>query len=165
MTYRAHFRFDWLGGAPTWAAALLAGLLAGGCHDFEAATPQGFVELEDQEAYDYRATTADGVVIGVRALDHQPKGELAFWTSAIERQLREQSGYALLETRDVKTAQGLAGKQLRFGHDEGQRPHLYYVTLFVTEKKIYLIEAGGAKELVEKRADELAWAVQNFKKR
>ncbi len=144
------------------AAALAAALLSSACSTFQAATPPGFVELEESAPYDYRATTADGVVLAVRSIEHEPKGELGFWVTAVERQVREQKGYALLETRDVKNAQGLAGKQLRFGHDEGKQPHLYYVTLFVTDARLYLLEAGGKKELMTRRTDQLDWAVQHF---
>lgn len=146
------------------SALLLAGLPLFGCgHHFEAVTPQGFVELEDQEAYDYRATTADGLVIAVREIEHDPKGEMAFWTRAIENRMRQRGAYALLGAKDVKTASGLDGKQLRFGHDESGKPHLYYVTVFLTEDYIFLLEAGGTKELMEKQSAELDAAVAGFR--
>ncbi len=135
---------------------------SGGCRSFEAVTPAGFVELEEDDRYDYRATTADGVVVAVRALKHEPKGELSFWVAAIEKELREDNGYALLETRDVTTNQGMSGKQLRFGHDEGKTPHLYFVTLFVTDSKLYLLEAGGKKELMEQQAVRIDTAIAGF---
>lgn len=145
-------------------ALSLAALPLFGCgHNFEATTPPGFVELEDQEAYDYRATTADGLVIAVREIEHEPKGEVAFWVRAVENRMRQRGGYALLGTRDVKTQSGLDGKQLRFGHDESGKPHLYYVTIFVTPDQIFLLEAGGTKELMEKGAPELDQAVQGFR--
>jgi hypothetical protein len=138
--------------------------LAAACGpSFKAATPPGFVELEDQHAYDYRATTADGLVISVREIDHEPKGEMDFWRRAIENHMRQRGGYALLGSRDVKNADGLDGKQLRFGHDEQSAPHLYYVTIFVTDKKILLLEAGGTKALMEQHAEQLDWAIKNFR--
>jgi hypothetical protein len=142
---------------------LCALALAGCGHAFEAATPPGFVELEDQEAYDYRATTADGLVIAVREIKHEPRGQMDFWTRAIENRMRQRGGYALLGTRDVKTKAGVDGKQLRFGHDESGTPHLYYVTLFLTDKHIFLLEAGGTKEQMDKHASEIDYAVVNFK--
>jgi hypothetical protein len=143
---------------------LLAALPLVGCgHHFEATTPQGFVELEDQEAYDYRATTADGLVIAVREVKHEPKGEMAFWARAIENRMRQRGGYALLGSRDVKTKAGLAGKQLRFGHDESGKPHLYYVTLFLTDDYLFLLEAGGSKEQMEKNAAEIDLAIDGFR--
>jgi hypothetical protein len=144
-------------------ASALALLLAGCGHNFEAATPPGFVELEHQQNYDYRATTADGLVIAVRELDNDPKGAMDFWTRAIENSLRQRGGYALLGTHDVKTKSGLDGKQMRFGHDENGTPHLYYVTVFLTDKRIFVMEAGGTKEQVEKHDAELGYAIDNFR--
>jgi hypothetical protein len=148
------------------ACALALALASTACgRSFEAKTPSGYVELEDQDdaGYDYRAVSADGVVVSVRAIDHEPKGELPFWTRVVENHLRQRGGYALLEQRAVKTAGGLAGTQLRFGHDEGSKPHLYYVTVFVTKDHIYVLEAGGTKELMTKNAAELERAVSGFR--
>jgi hypothetical protein len=142
--------------------ALTAVLLAACSHDFTAATPRGFVELDDQDHYDYRATSADGLVIGVRELDNEPKGELGFWSRAVENQLRRRGAYALLETRDVKSKDGVAGKQFRFGHDEGKTPHLYYLSLFVTPKRIQILEIGGTKELMTANRAAADFAVENF---
>ncbi|HMR75800.1 MAG TPA: serine/threonine protein kinase [Polyangiaceae bacterium] len=144
-------------------AAVLAWAAIGCGPSFEASTPQGFVELEDQEHFDYRATTADGLVIAVRELEHEPKGAPDFWIRAIENQMRQRGGYAMLGSHDVSTKTGLKGKQLRFGHDEGETPYLYVLTLFVTDDQLYLMEFGGTKELVERHKDQLEWAVQNFR--
>lgn len=144
----------------------LATLAAACGPSFQAATPPGFVELDQDEgdpSYDYRSTTADGLVLAVRELEHEPKGELSFWVRAIENEMRNRGGYALLESKGVQTTQGLSGQQLRFGHDEGNEPHLYYVTVFVTEKYIYLLEAGGKKKLVEAHAQQIDAAVQGFR--
>jgi len=147
---------------PAWVVASLL-LLVGCGHTFEAATPPGFVELDEADSvYAYRAMTADGLVIAVREIEHEPKGELAFWVRAIENRLRQRGGYALLETRSVNCRSGQTGKQLRFGHDEGSRPHLYTVSVFVTDDTIYVIEAGGTKKLMEKHTDQVDWSVKNF---
>jgi len=132
---------------------------------FQTTTPPGFVELDrddDDPAYDYRATTADGLVLAVREIDHEPKGELSFWVRAIENEMRNRGGYALLESKGVQTSQGLNGQQLRFGHDEGSEPHLYYLTVFVTDEHIYLLEAGGTKKLVEAHQAQIDTAVRTF---
>jgi hypothetical protein len=137
--------------------------LSGACASFRATTPGGFVELPDQEpSFDYRATTHDGVVLAVRALDNEPRGDESFWSQAIELRLRQQGGYALLESRPVTCASGLAGRQLRFGHDEGTRPHLYYLTLFVTKRRIFLVEAGGAKDPFQREAAKIDAFVTSF---
>jgi hypothetical protein len=146
--------------------AALALLAAAGCETFRAQTPAGFVALEDpKRRYDYRATTHDGVVLGVRAMANEPRGDEGFWAQAVTERLRQQGGYALLETRPVKTDSGLTGRQLRFGHDQGARPHLYQVTLFVTRKRIYLLEAGGARPLMEREAARVDGFVTHFEPR
>ena len=144
----------------------LALALAGCGRPFVPATPPSFVELNEQRpAYDYRATTADGVVLGTRALDNDPKGTLGFWSEAVERRLRSMGGYALLEKRAVTCLGGLAGTQLRFGHDEGATPHVYVVSIFVAEHHIFLLEAGGTKEQMERYAEAVDWSVRNFRPR
>jgi hypothetical protein len=144
--------------ALTCAAALL------GCgRPFVPATPPGFVDLGDRYGNrEYRATTADGVVVGVRAFDNDPRGDLAFWSQIIEKRLRESGGYALLGKSDVKCRSGLPGVQLRFGHDEGKQSHLYLLAIFVDEDHVFLVEAGGAKPDVERHHPQIDWAVRNF---
>src|SRR5262249_32945183 len=139
--------------APVLAA--LALLFGAGCLPFRYATPPGFVELNDQHDYDYRAVSAEGVVLSARAIKHDPKGDLDFWSRAVEKEVRLLGGYAAVDRRDVATAAGLKGRQLRFGHDQGQVPYLYQVTLFVTGRWLFLLEAGGSKAEVDKLGPQL----------
>lgn len=143
--------------------ALSAIAFAGCGRPFDPATPSGFVDMGKRYPDgEYRAATADGVVIGIRAFDNDPRGELAFWSKALENRMRLRGGYALLEKRTVKNRGGLQGVELRFGHDEESEPFLYWVTLFVTDARIYVIEAGGPKAEVEKERPRIEWAVENF---
>jgi len=144
-------------------AACPAALLLG-CHStFTSAAPKGFVELDQTERYDFRATTADGLVIAARQVDHDPEASLDFWARAVENAMRTRGGYALLGSRDLKAAGGLRVKQLRFGHDEANRPHLYYVTLLVTHGAIYVLEAGGDKAQLEQHAAEIDAWISHFR--
>ena len=152
----------------TFIAAALLALCCGGCGpSFVATTPPGFVEIEnDYDDFDYRATSADGLVVAVREIEHDPYGEPKFWITAIKNRMRERAGYALLDTKEVTSADGVKGTQLRFGHDQdGGKPHLYYVTLFVTPDTIFLIEAGGSKKLMTDNAAEVDRAVAGFSTR
>jgi hypothetical protein len=101
-------------------------------------------------------------VLGVRALKNDPKGDMGFWQQALENRMRAMGGYSLLETRDVACKGGLKGKQLRFGHDEGTEPHVYVLTLFLTDKTLFLLEAGGARKKVEDKAQAIEWSIANF---
>ncbi len=149
-----------------WLLTSLAAIGSVACgYSFETKTPAGFVELKDQDdqGYAYRATSADGLVISVREIEHEPKGDLKFWARVVENELRQNNGYALLDQRAVKTASGLDGIQLRFGHDEGTTPHLYYVTVFVTDDHLFIMEAGGTKALMTASATQLEAVVQGFR--
>jgi len=152
--------------AATFAsAASLAGGLAG-CIAFETTTPAGFVELDDQQPnYDYRAVSADGVVIAVREIKHDPKGSSEFWVTAIRNQMRDTAGYALIEEKKVTTRSGLQGTQLKFGHDQDGVTMLYDVTIFVTKKYIFLLEFGGTKDEMTRNAANLAKVVENFREK
>ncbi len=143
--------------------AALALATCASCRQFVPATPPGFVELEDRySSSEYRATTADGVVIGIRAFDNNPKGERAFWVRAIENRMRDSGGYALLEKRDVKNRGGLTGTELRFGHDEGDEPYLYRLAVFVTDDRVFIVEAGGQRAQMERQAEQIDWSIKNF---
>lgn len=151
--------------APVFASLIAAALLTVGCggRPFVPATPTGFVDLGDIYGdNEYRATTADGVVIGIRAFKNEPKGETAFWVKALENRMREVGGYALLEKRKVKNRGGLEGTQLRFGHDEAKEPYIYILTIFTTEEHVYLVEAGGSKDEMARQDEQVDWAVHNF---
>jgi len=127
------------------AAALLAG-----CASFTLETPPGMIELKEQGTYAYRAMTPDGVVLGIRVVDDAQKTDVAFWVEAVTLHMKELSGYALLTTADVSTADGSHGKELRFGHDEAGAPYLYVMRVFVSPKhNLVIVEAGGTKEAME----------------
>lgn len=143
--------------------ALLLAALTGCGRSFVPATPAGFVDMGTRyRAGEYRATSADGAVIGIRAFDNDPKGELPFWTRIVERRMHEMGGYAVLDKRDVAGRTGVRGVELRFGHDEGREPYLYRVVLFVTDAKVFVLEAGGTKAEMTKQEAQIDWAIRNF---
>lgn len=148
------------------AATLFAVLALAGCgRDFDVKTPRRFVELEeDYSDYEYRATTADGVVIGVREIEVDPEkgGSIDFWVEAIEQRMRQVGGYALLETKAATAGGGLRGKQLRFGRDEGERPYRYWVTIFLDDDTLYLVEAGGQEEAFNRAQRDLERAIKSI---
>jgi hypothetical protein len=147
-----------------WSVLLTAlALLAVGCANFEAKTPQNFVVLEeDRSQYDYRATSAKGIVLAVREIANDPKGELDFWSEAIENSLLNNGGYALLKKDEVTTRQGHKGVRLRLGLDNNDKPHEYTVAVFVTDDHVFLVQVGGEKTLLEKNAETIDGWVNGF---
>ncbi|MEZ4336981.1 MAG: serine/threonine protein kinase [Sandaracinaceae bacterium] len=131
------------------AFALLA--LAGCGPGFTLQLPERFVSLTDDpdlrdERYDMRATTSDGVVVGVQRLDHRVNGALTFWSEAVTNRMRDQQGYALLGEDDLTAATGQRGHLMRFARDVEGHAYRYTIALFVTDDHIFVVEAGGREE-------------------
>ncbi|HQP34243.1 MAG TPA: serine/threonine protein kinase, partial [Polyangiaceae bacterium] len=57
---------------------------------------------------------------------------------------------------------GLRGTQMKFGHDEKGEPLQYTVTVFVTEKKIYVVEFGGTKAQLDRLDAQMKWVIESF---
>jgi len=143
---------------------IVASLSVSCARPFVTNAPSGFAELEQQSraGFDFRATHPDGLVTSVRVIANEPQAFLSFWSRAIENQMRESRGYSLLGKKAVTSHDGTPGEQLQFGHDEGQKPHLYTLTLFADQNDIFILEQGGEKELYERHRSELDAVVASF---
>jgi hypothetical protein len=143
-------------------------LVAGtGCgRPFHVKTAPGLVELEDQgPEYDYRAIAPEGVVVAIRAVDTNGRGDLDFWARAASLRMRELAGYALLGESSVTSSDGTPGRELRFGHDEDGKAYLYSVRVFVAQGRVFVVEAGGPKEQVERYQGSVDWTEASIKVR
>lgn len=137
---------------------------------FTINTPRGFIVLEEERAsqYEFRSTSADGIVIAVRDIENEQEGTLEFWAEAVTSKLRDSRGYAMLEESDI-SAGGVQGKQIRFGRDESGHSYRYWVTVFVRSEganaRIWVIEAGGRQEVFERRQEEIERTIASFRPR
>lgn len=149
-------------------AALALGTVMTGCATFKMRPVHGFVELEDQEEYDYRSANADGVVIAVRAMPNRPAGGLAFWTAAIDGRLRRQ-GYAARQIVPVRTEQGLRGRQIRYERVEQGVTYHYWLTVFVkpggflSTSRVFTIEAGGDDQTFPPAIQAVERTIRSFR--
>ena len=143
------------------AASAVLGTACG--RPFDVKTAPGFIELENQADYAYRATTPEGVVFGVRVIEDEKRGDLAFWTRALVLQMHDVSGYALLETTDVTAQGGTKGKLLKFGHDEDSKPYSYWLALYMAQDRLFLVETGGPKEQADRFRPQLDWMLKSVK--
>jgi hypothetical protein len=133
---------------------------------FKVETAPGFVELENQAdstEYAYRSTTPEGVSFGIRVIPDEDRGDLAFWTRALTLQLRDVTGYALLSTGDTRSLDGTPGKTLHFGHDEDNKPYLYDVAVYQAQGRLFVVEAGGAKEQFDRFRPQIEWMMKSVK--
>lgn len=142
--------------------ALVAGAVACG-PSVNVATPPGFAVLDKQQEYVYRAMSADNVVLGVRAEKNDPAGPLEFWADALDRKLRG-AGYSPDgEASAVRSASGLNGRLYKYTRDHNGRAHRFWVAVFVTESRVWVVEAGGdAERLKDKKADGIKKAIESM---
>lgn len=135
-----------------------------GCRGFSVEPPADFVELEEPEwsSYAFRSTSARGVVIGVKELENTNEATLAFWLEAVKERLRTVRGYALLEEAEQRAGSGQTGKLMRFGRQEGSQPYVYWLGLWVTPGKVYVLEAGGRRDEFEKVQNQVEQTIAAF---
>jgi len=117
----------------------------------------GFARIDD-DAFDRRVVSPDGVVVAVRVQRNRPEASLDFWVRAVDERMRAQGYVPDGDPRAVTTAAGMQGAQLRYLRDVGGRPHRYWTTLFVRPSgflrpsKVYVVEAGGDAETFDRAA-------------
>jgi len=141
-------------------ALLLA--LPVGCASFHMNTQPGFAELEGNDDHAYRATSAEGVVIAVRSERNRPEGNLDFWAGAVDERLRS-TGYTLDgDPRPVQSADGVTGVQRRYARDSNGRTLRYWVTVFVKGSRVFVVEAGGDREVFDRAAPAVERAVASI---
>lgn len=147
---------------------VLSGVLGCGQH-FDLEAPDDFAELTSgggsATRHAYRATSADGAILAVREVDNTQHASRAFWAQAVRNRLRRAGGYALLSEQTVRSADGTEGQQLRFGRDEGASPYEYWVTLFVTHERVFVVEAGGRREPFEAQRAAIEQAIATLRLR
>ena len=130
-------------------------------HGARLTTPNGFATLEESGGYSYRAASAKGVVLATRTEPNDVKANTEFWAETLDAKLRDK-GYAADGARSVKTAKGLAGTQLRYTTTKNGREHRYWVTVFATAKKVFVVEAAGDREPFDRSMSAVDGAIASL---
>ena len=149
------------------AALLVVASWLAGCGTFDVDTPDQMVAVEKSDR-EYVAMTHDGVV--VRALVHEqgdPDEGVGvaghdFWVESVRERMRTRGGYALLEEKEVRSANGHHGTRLEFGRDQEGTTYLYWLTIFVTEENIHIVDAGGPKDRFEAAQEAVERALSTY---
>ncbi|MFU8807394.1 MAG: hypothetical protein ACNA8W_26530 [Bradymonadaceae bacterium] len=153
----------------------LVGLMAPaltGCAAFAIDTPPEMVEVPKRvdRDYDYRAMTPHGVVVGVRTIRQGTRGSMpaathAFWLEGMRERMRTMGGYALLEEEDIVSSNGHAGTLLKFGRDLPGGSYYYWVTLYVTDEYVHVVDAAGERERFDGAEGVVKKALASYKVR
>jgi hypothetical protein len=132
--------------------------LQSGCATTSITTPSGFASHAEGRSYDFRASDGEGVVIAVRSEKNRPRGDLQYWTSTLDVQLRN-AGYEAREAVELESADGHPGRQLRYVLHEDGRELMFWVSVFVTERRVVVVEAGGDALFFETKAEQVEAAI------
>ncbi len=128
------------------AASLLLTLAAcGGIPMKPDGCPAEFVSV-DRGPYDWRVMSARGTVVARREFPRQRDETLDFVATVTRREFEEARSYAFVKEEKLQ-----GGTSLRFAAGDGAS---YLVAVFVTDRAIVTVEAGGPKEAFE--SDEAA---------
>ena len=128
-----------------FTSIFLAVSLAACTHGGRLDTPAGFANLGEQGDFSYRATSAKGVVVATRTEPNDVKANTEFWAETLDLRLKDAGYTAEGPSRAVRTDKGLTGAQLRYTTTRAGREHRYWVTVFATKSKVYVVEAAGDK--------------------
>ncbi|MCA9671612.1 MAG: hypothetical protein KC503_38705 [Myxococcales bacterium] len=144
---------------PLLVLSALAG--ASGCATFAVATPEGYVALE-KSSLPYKAVSAEGAVLAVRVFDNRPRATLRFWAHVLDAELRSRQGYRPTIVRPI-TAHGAAGIERHYITEIGGKKQVHIVALFVTDKRIYCVEATAEAAQLQRERARFDAFIQSFK--
>jgi hypothetical protein len=118
--------------------------------------PEGFAPYKAREAF--RAVSPDGVVFRVRAAEHEPEADLAFWKEAMTKRMVE-AGYQIHAESGVE-ASGTPGALLELTAPFGTDDYSYLLAIFPAGKELIIVEAAGEVATFAARRDAVISAIQ-----
>jgi hypothetical protein len=143
--------------------ALAFSAIAAGCHPTARLdAPNDFAQLGKGGDYDFRAASAQGIVVAVRTESNEPRASVDFWAQAIDQRLAR-DGYTRDAIKDIASERGIPGKQLRYARNEDGRVYRYWLTVFATDARVILVEAGGDSETFDPAQKSIERAVLSVK--
>lgn len=143
-------------------ASTALGAATGCARDAHLDIPRDFAELDAPDGQTQKAINANGVAIGVRDQENEPRATLPFWSSIIDKRLKASGYVADGAPKKVTLSGGREGQQLRYKTTLGGRDHTYWITLFVTDERVIVVEAAGDAELFGAAAKDIEASVASL---
>ena len=140
---------------------LVTAIIAVSCGAPEIVPPKNYVVLEEPLIpYDFTAVSSDDCRIAITERDNENKGPLEFWANAFKNINVKNWGRKFIEEGKFSTQLGEPGKFMIFESKNNGIDFLYIAGIVRTDKIVYVIDAGGRKEIIEKEKDSI---VNSFK--
>jgi len=124
----------------------------------EVGAPDGFASYDTKRQHWF--ASPDGVVLRVRAAEHEPEADLAFWSEAMSKHLSG-AGYRLHKEGSV-TAGGNTGHLVEAHAAIGASDYAYSVALFALEKRLIIVEVAGPVEAYQERRAALVKSIEGM---
>lgn len=137
---------------PVFFSALIVACTAACGPAVKLGAPPGFAHVAGD--YDDRVASPRGVVIAARIEDNDPRANLDFWVEAVDLRVRAQ-GWAMDGIKEIKTTGGLTGKSMQYTRLLGTTTSRYRASVFVTERRVVLVEAGGDQVDFDAAAEQI----------
>lgn len=140
---------------------LLPVIISAGCEDrnFVFNAPSGFAEFTKEKS-SYKAISSDGIRLKVYNIKSDHSGDVKMWNNAVEYYLKG-LGYHLISGKDI-AAGNLKGCYSEYSYRYYGENYIYSLALFVKEKRICIIEAGGKDAYYKKRRASIMKSIDDF---
>jgi len=127
--------------------------------NFNYHSPDNFAQYNKEKHY-YKSISSDGVRIKVYAIDNEPYGDIKMWSAAVNHYLSS-AGYHSSMTKEI-TASDIMGKYTEYRYLYNSEDYIYALTIFVDEKKIYIIETGGLEIYYKNKREDILKSISSF---
>jgi len=120
--------------------------------------PAGFAPYKRKARL--QAVSPDDVLYRVRRIRNKPRADLPFWQEALRTRMVD-AGYHLVSEGEV-VAGARKGALIELTAANGEQDQTYLLALFVTGRKLVLVEAAGPVERFAPRRDAGVAAIQGL---
>ncbi|MHC4512692.1 MAG: hypothetical protein ACYTGW_12820 [Planctomycetota bacterium] len=140
--------------------------LLAGCA-IHADVPDRFLKLKNTR-FEFKATSADDAMFWVRRFDGQEKdSNLDFWQEALTNNLVKGRGYTLVDSSEITTRSGLAGRAMVLEATVGGETQRELFAIFQKERlwggpSLYVAEYVAPKTLFDEYLDRVRAAIESL---
>lgn len=146
-----------------WSLTIIAAACSlPGCITGRLDAPEGYIETRYPGQYEQRFISSDHNVLAVRAMDNPKGGTLDFWTKAVRNELTSIIGYELKAESDIAAGR-LVGRLFEFAASTDHGDYTYLVAVFVTDRQVSVVEAGGPADAMAADRDKLLHAIASLR--
>ena len=132
------------------------------CEPFNVDIPKGFVQLEDDNSYAFRAVSPNNSTLGIRYWDNKENGNLDFWYNVVLNYLDKKKGYKFLNDKVYKSINSIEGKSATFESFYKGNTNKYFICVFIGKSDIITVEFTSKSINWKKEFPEIEKVIKNI---